>query len=324
MQAISYFLQDTANSCINQLANTFTTIKQGENKAVTTYLECFHRNLRQIQAIQADYFTVPQILNQFIRGLHSSILQCMYPIYLTNLQAAITNARDFEATELEANHAQTPQSQNYLSLLVTPEDIPSNHPEPNQKQLLTNNIPSATISNNKSLAAIFPFKLEETTPVSLFNGAALNTKPITAMYTDAKVDGHAIKLILDSRSASSIIIKQLMDQLSCQVNYTTSTRIITANGAIKTSIGEINDFSFEINGIIIFIKVLVMEATQYQALIGNDSLSKTNVILDWTMQKLQLSQNGQHTCVPVTCGHFKTTNSTTPLIEFEEKEKKPI
>ncbi|KAG9295042.1 hypothetical protein G9A89_017836 [Geosiphon pyriformis] len=67
LQAIPYFLQDTANSCnnnsINQLANTFTTIKQGENEAVTTYLGCFHRNLCQIQAIQADYFTAPQILN---------------------------------------------------------------------------------------------------------------------------------------------------------------------------------------------------------------------------------------------------------------------
>ncbi|KAG9303960.1 hypothetical protein G9A89_005870 [Geosiphon pyriformis] len=71
----------------------FTTIKQGENEAVTTYLGHFHRNLRQIQAIQADYFIVPQILNQFIRDLHN------------NLQATITSAKDFEAAELKANHA---------------------------------------------------------------------------------------------------------------------------------------------------------------------------------------------------------------------------
>ncbi|KAG9287866.1 hypothetical protein G9A89_017461 [Geosiphon pyriformis] len=65
------------NNSINKLANTFTTIKQGETKAVTTYLGQFHRNLRQIQAIQADYFT-----------------------------DAVTNAQDFEAAELEANHVQ--------------------------------------------------------------------------------------------------------------------------------------------------------------------------------------------------------------------------
>ncbi|KAG9293767.1 hypothetical protein G9A89_019104 [Geosiphon pyriformis] len=75
------------NNSTNQLANTFTTIKQRENKA-------------------ADYFTVPQILNQFIRGLHSSIFQCVRLMHPADLQAAITNAKDFEAAELKANHAQ--------------------------------------------------------------------------------------------------------------------------------------------------------------------------------------------------------------------------
>ncbi|KAG9290344.1 hypothetical protein G9A89_007075 [Geosiphon pyriformis] len=94
------------NNSINKLANTFTTIKQGKTEAVITYLEQFHRNLCQIQAIQADYFTVPQILNQFICGLHNSILQHVCPIHPQTLQNAVTNAQDFEATELEANYAQ--------------------------------------------------------------------------------------------------------------------------------------------------------------------------------------------------------------------------
>ncbi|KAG9305854.1 hypothetical protein G9A89_006265 [Geosiphon pyriformis] len=133
LQAILYFLKDTANlwyqslatkpqtfnkfkteflryfsnnNSINHLTNTFTTIKQGDTKAVTTYLECFHRNLHQIQTIQANYFTAPQILNQFIRGLCSSILQQVRPMHPVNLPTAITHTRDFEAAELEANHAQ--------------------------------------------------------------------------------------------------------------------------------------------------------------------------------------------------------------------------
>ncbi|KAG9285475.1 hypothetical protein G9A89_010950 [Geosiphon pyriformis] len=97
-------------------------------------------------------------------------------------------------------------------------------------------------------------KLEiETTTVPLFSGATLDTKLITVMYTDVKIDGHAIKLILDSGSADSIITQQLMDQLN------------------------------------------------------------------WTIQELQLSQNSQHTQVPTTCGHFKTSNMPTPLIEFEKE-----
>ncbi|KAG9303805.1 hypothetical protein G9A89_018702 [Geosiphon pyriformis] len=467
MQVISYFLKDTANSwyhnlvqkpqnfnafkleflryfsnnnSINCLASIFTTIKQEDTEAVTTYLRCFHRNLHQIQAIQANYFTAPQILNQFIQRLCSSILQQICPMHLVDLPTAMTHARDFEAAELEANHAQavnlvingssdldfklkqfsnninqklegyladncetriisrinhvqdhplishnsqkhvsattvqlmirkslskprspvsdsespiqsraiskclpaydaatnlsannistanlsvtatnnlstiaishllaavssnlltptssnaTPKlsyndvrkpkiqnhpkleisdgcsstdsqfirpdsgigsiqnlnSQNYLSLLVISEDITSNNPELNQQPtILTNNILPAIVTNDESLAAIFPFKLKEVTSVPLFSRAALKKKPITVMYTDAKVDGHSIKLILDS------------------VDQAVSARIITVDGATKMPIGEIDNFPIEVNGIITFIKVLVMEATQYQAL----------------------------------------------------------
>ncbi|KAG9304188.1 hypothetical protein G9A89_019750 [Geosiphon pyriformis] len=105
---------------------------------------------------------------------------------------------------LDTSHVQNPNSQYYLSLLVTPENATSNNTEFNQ-HVPTNTIPPATISSNKFLAAIFPFELEENTPIPLFSGAALKEKPITAMYTDARVDGYPIKLILDSGSAGSII-----------------------------------------------------------------------------------------------------------------------
>ncbi|KAG9287837.1 hypothetical protein G9A89_017432 [Geosiphon pyriformis] len=39
-------------------------------------------------------------------GLHSSILQHICPIHPVDLQAAITNTRDFKAAELKANHTQ--------------------------------------------------------------------------------------------------------------------------------------------------------------------------------------------------------------------------
>ncbi|KAG9298738.1 hypothetical protein G9A89_012806 [Geosiphon pyriformis] len=423
-QAISYFLKDTTdswyqslaakpqifnefkteflryfsdNNNINCLTNTFTTIKQEDTKA----------------AIQVNYFTAPQILNQFIRGLYSSILQQVCPMHLVDLPTAITHARDFEAAKLEANHTQAvnlvmngssdldsklkqfsdtinqklkgylanncaiyqpPQQRNnsgntnhfqnqpYSELLpksrpilnhlpannaatnlsttsistsnlstaatgnllataqiiyqpqqpiqtplqnptqmtsenprpritqnwrsaivvyqlissssyqpsgsqhflVTPEDATTNNSEFNPPQTtLTNNIPPATVTENKSLAAIFSFELEETINPPLFSEAALEEKPITTMYTDVKVNSYSIKLILNSGSAGSIITRQFMDQLGRQVDCTASTRIITANGATKTPIGEINDFPIEVNGIIVPIKVLIMKVTQY-------------------------------------------------------------
>ncbi|KAG9294285.1 hypothetical protein G9A89_021644 [Geosiphon pyriformis] len=148
---------------------------------------------------------------------------------------------------LGTEYTQNPNAQQYLSLLITPKDVSPNNWEPKQKQPLINNILLATIFNDKFLGAIFSFKLKKITSVPLFSKTALDTKLITAMYTDVKVDSHAIKLILDS----------------CQVDYTASTCIITADGATKTPIGEINDLSIEINGIIVPIKALVMEAIQY-------------------------------------------------------------
>ncbi|KAG9289796.1 hypothetical protein G9A89_015376 [Geosiphon pyriformis] len=156
----------------------------------------------------------------------------MHPI---DLPTAITHARDFKAAELEVNYAQA----NYLSLLITLEDAASNKQETNQKPLTHNILPAAS-TKDELLAAIFSFKLEKITSVLLFSRAALGTKPITAMYTDAKVN----------------------------VDRTASAKIITADGATKTSISEIDNFPFEVNGIIVPIK--------------------TNAILDWTMQELQL------------------------------------
>ncbi|KAG9300730.1 hypothetical protein G9A89_023528 [Geosiphon pyriformis] len=227
MQAIPYFLKNTANSCINRLVNTFTTMKQEETEAVTTYVGCFHQNLHQIQAIDDDYFTAPQILNQFICGLRSSILQHLQPqviyqpqsqiIYqLQPIQTPLQNPAQMTSgnfrsrvtqnwksamvvhqlilclldppsrsctQNLDTSHVQNPNSQHYLSLLVTPENATSNNTESNQ-HVPINTIPPATISNDKSLAAIFPFKLEENTPIPLFSRTALEEKPITAMYTD--------------------------------------------------------------------------------------------------------------------------------------------
>ncbi|KAG9284589.1 hypothetical protein G9A89_004631 [Geosiphon pyriformis] len=97
---------------------------------------------------------------------------------------------------------------------VTLKNVSPNNQESNQNKSLTSNILPATITNDKSLAAIFPFEFEESSQIPLFSRATLEEKPITAMYTDVKVNGQVIKLILNSGLAGSIITRQLMDQLS--------------------------------------------------------------------------------------------------------------
>ncbi|KAG9302360.1 hypothetical protein G9A89_011786 [Geosiphon pyriformis] len=397
--------QNTTNAWYQSFAvkpqnfNGFKTeFLQEDTEAVTTYLGCFHRNLCQIQAIQANYFTVPQILNQFIRGLYM------------DFPTAVTYARDFEAAKLEANHTQALTNTRFINLLngitiremqivskishvhcrylishgsqkcvsattvvnkgtskptailitiydqkinietqlpvpnfkSSPESRPipthlpaynaptnlsttslsnfnlstaatsnllgtatsnisttatsnlsnthhsnttskpssnnirepkiKDHPKleisdgctstdsqlflptirissvefrlqiEQQQQPPTNNIPPTTITENEFLDAIFPFELEEPLDTPLFSRAAFEEKLIMAIYTDTKIDGYFIKLILNSGLAGSIITRQFIDQLGCRVNHAASARIITTDGATKTPIGEIDDF----------------------------------------------------------------------------------
>ncbi|KAG9307394.1 hypothetical protein G9A89_017223 [Geosiphon pyriformis] len=62
--------------------------------------------LKKFSAIERDYYTMVQVLNQFIKRLWNSILRSIKLCHLTSLQDTITLARDFESAEQEVNHIQ--------------------------------------------------------------------------------------------------------------------------------------------------------------------------------------------------------------------------
>ncbi|KAG9292041.1 hypothetical protein G9A89_017941 [Geosiphon pyriformis] len=179
-------------------------------------------------------------------------------------------------------------------------------------------IPPARIAENANLSDIFPFEFEANkSPFLLSNAAANEQKAIMAMYTEAEVEGKTIRLILDSGSVGSIITYQNVDRPA-------QTVIITADGIKKTPVGEIDNFPFTLDRITIPIKVLVINAPQYQALIGNNWLQKANANLNWETQELTISYQGQHAQVPATCGTFNKHSEKAPAFEFELKKEKPL
>ncbi|KAG9300060.1 hypothetical protein G9A89_018337 [Geosiphon pyriformis] len=128
---------------------------------------------------------------------------------------------------------------------VAPRSNPSN-----------NTIPAAQIAQNANLSDIFPFEFEANESLFLLSNAAVNKqKAITVMYTEATVERKPIQLILDSRSTGIIV---------------------TADNMKKTPVREIDNFPFTIDGITILAKVLVMDASQYQAFVKNNWLLKAN------------------------------------------------
>ncbi|KAG9292303.1 hypothetical protein G9A89_009115 [Geosiphon pyriformis] len=150
----------------------------------------------------------------------------------------------------ESNFQQTALSENEV---VAPRSNPSNH-----------TISPAQIAQNVNLLDIFPFEFEANESPFLLSNAAVNKqKAITVMYTKATVEGKPICLILDSGLAGSIITYQLIQQLKQNINRPAQTVIVTADDMKKTTIGEIDDFPFTIDGITIPVKVLIMNAPQY-------------------------------------------------------------
>ncbi|KAG9284900.1 hypothetical protein G9A89_006278 [Geosiphon pyriformis] len=178
-----------------------------------------------------------------------------------------------------------------------------------------NTILPAQIAQNANLSDIFPFEFEANkSPFLLSNTAVNEQKTITAMYTKATFEEKPIQLILDSGSTGSIITYQLMQQLQKTVDRLVQTVIVTADGMKKTPVGKIDNFSFTIDGITIPVKVLVMDALQYQALIRNNWLLKANANLNWKTQELKISYQGQYTIV----------SATSPVFEFEEEKEMPL
>ncbi|KAG9290050.1 hypothetical protein G9A89_010356 [Geosiphon pyriformis] len=118
-----------------------------------------------------------------------------------------------------------------------------------KSNLFNHTIPPAQIAQNTNLSNIFLFEFEANESPFLLSNAVVNEwKAITAMYTEAIVEGKSIHLILDTDATA-------------QTKF-----IVTADGIKKTPVEKIDDFSFTIDGITILVKVLVMDAPQYQAL----------------------------------------------------------
>ncbi|KAG9295957.1 hypothetical protein G9A89_011809 [Geosiphon pyriformis] len=167
-------------------------------------------------------------------------------------------------------------------------------------------IPPARIAENANLSDIFPFEFEANeSPFLPSNAAANEQKTIMAMYIEAEVKGKTIRLILDSRSAGSIITYQLMQQLKRNVDQPAQTVIVTADGMKKIPVEEIDNFLFTLDGITIPVKVLVMDAPQYQAL-------------------LTIFYQRQHAWVSATCGTFNKRSEKASAFEFEPEEEKPL
>ncbi|KAG9284296.1 hypothetical protein G9A89_002106 [Geosiphon pyriformis] len=190
---------------------------------------------------------------------NSNTNNCPHNIIKYLLEDCLHRINSHHKTDTKPNHYHTQPS--YLTM---PEEQDFHHTAPSEGRaaaqqqnssytLIT--IPPARIAENANLSDIFPFEFEANESPSLLSNAAANKqKAITAMYTKA--------------------------ELKRNVNRPAQTVIITADDMKKTPVEEIDNFPFTLDGITILVKVLIMNAPQYQALVRNDWLQKANANLN--------------------------------------------
>ncbi|KAG9306039.1 hypothetical protein G9A89_020234 [Geosiphon pyriformis] len=380
------------NNSINNLANTFTTIKQEETEAVTIYLGHFYRNLHQIQAIDANYFTASQILNQFIRGLCSSILQHVYLDFesakseanhvqiinlvmngLSELDSKLKQFSDSINQKLEGyladncliyqfpqqcnnqrntNHFQNHHDNKKLKFATTVVNKVILEPIimfilPIQPSPISTNLPVNNATANISITYILISSLSTTATNNISTTTApnnlSNTYTVRIITAEFRNQVYSKPEFSELFKSSGYLQRRLTQHTETQteaityqysashfifpfkIEEPTETPLFSGSALKKKPImamytdAKIN----EINGITVPIKVLVMKATQYQALMGNNWLSKINATLDWNTQELQLSQNEQHTCVPAMFSWVDEDHNKLPLIlSWDDKKKK--
>ncbi|KAG9284747.1 hypothetical protein G9A89_001117 [Geosiphon pyriformis] len=291
--------------CPHAPADLVTVIRHAKNYEIAIK-KANHTKLINL-AIRETSSAAEEKIDQLIKKVES---------YFTNQQQQQQQSQRYQPPQQhnQNNFGSPSNNQPQNCKVAVPKTNPSNH-----------TILPAQIAQNFNLSDIFLFEFKANeSPFLLSNAAANEQKVITAMYTKAIVEGKPIRLILNSGSTESIITYQLMQQLQRTVDRPAQTVIVTADGIKKTPVGKIDNFPFTIDGITISIKVLVIDAPQYQALVGNNWLFKANTNLDWETQELKISYQGQHTIVSVTCGTFNKQSEKAPVFEFEKEKKMPL
>ncbi|KAG9298311.1 hypothetical protein G9A89_002799 [Geosiphon pyriformis] len=291
--------------CSHALADLATAIRHAKNYKMAMK-EANHTKLVNL-AIRETSSTAEEKIDQLTKKPYQTPLTQQYQVPARRLvqynQSTPQNQLQNNNNRINPNNQLVPQNSeesDFQQIALSEDEIAAPRSNPSNHTIL-----SAQIAQNANLSDIFPFEFEANElPFLLSNTAVNEQKAITAIYTEATVEGKPIYLILDSGSAGSIITYQLMQQLKQNIDRPAQTVIVTADDIKKTSVGEIDDFPFTIDKITISVKVLVIDASQYQALIRNDWLLKANTNLNWETQELKISYQEQYTIVPATCGTF--------------------
>ena len=99
-----------------------------------------------------------------------------------------------------------------------------------------------------------------------------DSQTTTAARCDIYINNERLSAVVDSRAATSIMTKKLMDKLGYKINEPSKLTIVTANGSQIRSLGKINRIPLELEGEFIPTTFQVLDSVDDTLILGNDWL----------------------------------------------------
>ncbi|CAG8700560.1 7447_t:CDS:2, partial [Ambispora leptoticha] len=178
---------------------------------------------------------------------------------------------------------------------------------------LLQEVPSMQVELSKSLRKSKVLKKKARTFVNL-----QPTPKSTNLYCDAVVHEKVIPLIVDSGSSGSVVASHLLSELGIKVERPSTVNMVNVYGQSKKAIGEISEFPFSVGGVVVPIDVVVTDALSYQAIVGNDWLSKFRKLHHTPIQDDRLPKITK--AQPVEDSSEESESGEKTETEYEEEE----
>lgn len=137
-----------------------------------------------------------------------------------------------------------------------------------------------------------------------------------AMKTPVLINGYEIKAIVDTGAATCAISKRLLNEIGEEIEKSSNTRCIMANGSKTASLGR-TMIEMEMEEIIIEIEVEVINSQERMLIIGNDFMSEWKANINFENNILTIIDQENEIYIPI---EYVKSNRITFENPIEEEE----
>ena len=124
-------------------------------------------------------------------------------------------------------------------------------------------------------------------------------KTTTAAKVTLRANGKVQTAIVDSKAATSIITKALLNKLNCKIDRPSKLIVVTANGTRTKSLGIVSGLLITIGKINIQTSFQVLESKDKVLILGNEWLQEANAVIDWKRASLTIKYENKIARIPI-------------------------